>query len=321
MRNRRFLVVVPLLLALSCTKTEIATMHVFHAGSLSVPFREAAAAFMQDNPGVEIRLEAYGSRTAARQISDLGRRAEVMASADSQVIRNLLIPDHAGWCIDFATNEMVIMYSPVSRHGSEINADNWYRVLLRKGVQYGHSDPNADPCGYRTILTWQLAEKFYKGRDPEALALAEKLRAGMPQRNLRPKEVDLIALLEAGELDYIFIYRSVAEQHRAPFLILPDEINLKSPDHADLYATTSVRLTGNAPGEWIEMRGTPMVYGVTLPRNAEHPELGEKFIVFLLGEDGRRILSRYGQPPIFPPRVDHPQRLPRKLAELLATRE
>ncbi|MBN1196204.1 MAG: tungstate ABC transporter substrate-binding protein WtpA [Candidatus Aminicenantes bacterium] len=318
MRKWRFLVVVTLLLGISCSRTEIVTLHVFHAGSLSVPFREAATAFMAEHPGIDVRLEAHGSRTAARQISDLGRRAEVMASADSQVIRNLLIPDHADWCIDFATNEMVIMYRNDSRHGGEINADNWYRILLRKEVQYGHSDPNADPCGYRTLMTWQLAERYYAAKDPQAVGLAGKLRTGMPQRNLRPKEVDLIALLEAGELDYIFIYRSVAEQHNAPFLALPDEINLKSPDHAQRYAAASVRLTGDAPGKWITMRGAPMVYGITLPRNAEHPELGEEFIVFLLGKEGRRIMSRNGQPPVLPPRVDHPERLPRKLAELVA---
>ncbi|HDP93937.1 MAG TPA: tungstate ABC transporter substrate-binding protein WtpA [Candidatus Aminicenantes bacterium] len=321
MRIWRLLAAVPLLLGLSCSKSEITTMHVLHAGSLSVPFREAAAAFMAENPGIKVRLEAHGSRTAARQISDLGRQAEVMASADSQVIRNLLIPEHAHWCIDFATNEMVIMYREDSRYSREINADNWYRILLREGVQYGHSDPNADPCGYRTVMTWQLAARYYAIKDPLARNLDEKLRAAMPLRNLRPKEVDLIAMLEAGELDYIFIYRSVAEQHRAPFLILPDEINLKSPHQAQRYATVSVRLSGNAPGEWIEMRGTPMVYGVTLPRNAEHPALGVRFIAFLLGKEGRRIMSRNGQSSISPPRVDYPERLPRKLAELLASGE
>jgi len=298
----------------SCARPQTVRMRVLHAGSLAVPFRSAAKAFMERNPGVEVELEAHGSRTAARQISDLGRRADVMASADARVIRNLLIPDHAEWCIEFALNEMVIMYGDHSRFHREINADNWYRVLLRNHVEYGHSDPNADPCGYRTILTWKLAEKYYAGKDPEAMNLAARLESGMPLRNMRSKETDLIALLEAGELDYIFIYRSVAEQHRAPFLTLPDEINLKSSAHAEEYSRAHVVLTGRNPGEKIVMRGAPMVYGVTLPRNAEHPELGIRFIAFLLSEDGRKIMRDNGQPPLYPPRADHPGRLPSQLA-------
>ncbi|MDY0297428.1 MAG: tungstate ABC transporter substrate-binding protein WtpA [Acidobacteriota bacterium] len=321
MCNWRWLWILLALLGFSCAKTERVDIHVLHAGSLSVPFNEVAAAFMRRNPGVKVKLEAHGSRTAARQIADLGRSAEVMASADSQVIRNLLIPAHADWCIDFASNEMVLMYTERSRGKDEINAGNWYRILLRDDVEYGHSDPNADPCGYRTIMTWQLAEDYYGTRDPDARNLSAKLRAGMPARNLRPKEVDLLALLEAGELDYIFIYRSVAEQHHAPYLILPDEINLKSIDMKDYYARAVVRLTGKVPGQWIEMRGAPMVYGVTLPRNAKHPEWGVKFIAFLLSDPGRRIMNENGQPPIFPPRVDHPEKLPRQLSERIGDGE
>ncbi len=44
----------------------------------------------------------------------------------------------------------------------KIDAGNWHEILLRPDVQYGHSDPNSDPCGYRSLLTWQLAEKYYK---------------------------------------------------------------------------------------------------------------------------------------------------------------
>lgn len=321
MKRWWFLVLTPLLLGISCSRPETVKIRVLHAGSLSIPFRAMAAAFMERYPGVEVELEAHGSRTAARQISDLGRSAEVMGSADSRVIRNLLIPDHADWCIEFASNEMVIMYGDHSKYRSEINAENWYRVLLRQEVEFGHSDPNADPCGYRTLMTWQLAESFYSSRDPAAEGLADKLRAAMPERNLRPKEVDLIALLEAGELDYIFIYRSVAEQHKSAHLILPDAINLKSADHAQRYATARVRLTGKQPGEWIEMRGAPMVYGITLPRKAIHPEWGIKFIAFILSREGRGILNANGQPPVFPPRVDFRERLPRELAGFFGGRE
>ncbi|MCK4761489.1 MAG: substrate-binding domain-containing protein [Candidatus Aminicenantes bacterium] len=100
-----------LLLFFSCGEKKKEQVLVLHAGSLALPFKDMAAAFMAEYPGVHVILEAHGSRTCARQITDLGRRADVMASADSAVIKNLLMPEHAAFCIDFTTNEMALMYS------------------------------------------------------------------------------------------------------------------------------------------------------------------------------------------------------------------
>ncbi|NIM13754.1 MAG: tungstate ABC transporter substrate-binding protein WtpA [Candidatus Aminicenantes bacterium] len=283
-------------------------IRVLHAGSLSIPFKDMAQTFMKKYPQYKVLLEGHGSRSCARQITDLKRRVDVMGSADSAVIRNLLMPEYADFCIDFTTNEMVIMYTGKSKFADTINADNWYEILLKPDVQYGHSDPNADPCGYRSVLTWQLAETYYKVEN-----LFKKLSEKMPEKNIRSKEVDLIALLETGELDYIFIYRSVAEQHQAKYVILPDEINLKSAEHAEFYKTASLKITGKKPGEWIEKKGAPMVYGITMPKNAPNPEGGIKFISFVLGKEGQEIMKKNGQPEIVPPRVDNKDKLPEAL--------
>lgn len=295
---------------ISCGDKKKEEILVLHAGSLSIPFRDMAAAFMKKNPAVNVLVEAHGSRTCARQITDLKRRADVLASADSAVIRNLLMPENADFCIDFTTNEMVLMYAEKSRFAGEINSGNWFEILLRPEVEYGHSDPNADPCGYRAVLTMQLAEKHYR-----AAGLYRKLKEKMPEKNIRPKEVDLVALLEAGELDYIFIYRSVAQQHKKPFVILPDEVNLKSAALTGFYRQASLKITGKKPGQWLEKRGAPMVYGITLPKNAKNPGLGAQFIAFVLSEEGQSIMKKNGQPEIIPPIVDHKEKLPEILKE------
>lgn len=271
---------------------------IFHAGSLSIPFKQISEAFVATHPNVRVVREAAGSRTCARKISDLGRPCDVMASADYTVIENLLIPKYADWNISFATNEMAIMYRPDSRYAKEINSGNWYKILLMEGVQYGHSDPNADPCGYRSQLVWQLAEKYYK--EP---GLYKILRAHCPKRNVRPKETDLIALLEAGELDYLFIYRSVCLQHGMPFVKLPPQINLGSFKYAEFYRQASIRISGKTPGTFIEKRGKPMIYGITIPKNSPSPELAARFVAFVLGPEGRRIMERNGQPILSVPKV------------------
>ncbi len=281
---------------------------IFHAGSLSVPMKQIAEEFERDHPGVRVLSEAAGSRACARKITDLGRRCDVMASADYTVIDELLIPDHADWNIRFAGNEMAIVYHEESRGADEIEADNWHELLLRDAVAFGRSDPDSDPCGYRAVLVMKLAERHYGVEDLAAKLLAKDTEY------IRPKETDLLALLETGTIDYIFLYRSVAEQHGLEYILLPDEINLKSTEFTGVYETVSVEISGKKPGARITKRGAPMVYGVTIPKNAPNAQLALDFVRFLLERGkGLEIMERSGQPPLVPSPTDTYDRLPEEL--------
>jgi molybdate/tungstate transport system substrate-binding protein len=278
---------------------------IFHAGSLAVPFKQICEEFSRHHAGAEIIREAAGSRECARKITDLDKPCDVIASADYTVIDTLLIPEHADWNIKFASNEIVIAFREDSRGASRIDGDNWCDILLEKDVVFSRSDPNTDPCGYRAVLVTRLAEKFYDKPGVSSRMLTKD------RRYIRPKEVDLLALLEAGELDYIYIYRSVAEQHRLRYVVLPDEINLKKPSFAHHYKGASVQLTGKKPGTSVTKVGEPIVYGVTIPRNAPNRELALAFLAFLLDADkGQAILEQNGQTSVVPSPTDTFDRLP-----------
>ena len=60
-------------------------------------------------------------------------------------------------------------------------------------------------------MALQLAEKFY-----QQPGLAARLERAMPPEYMRPKEADLTALVQAGELDYSWSYLSIAKYGRAP---------------------------------------------------------------------------------------------------------
>ena len=283
---------------------------IFHAGSLSAPFREVSELFMRRHPSVTVKAEAAGTRDCARKISGQHRQCDVFGAADYRVVENLLMPDHARFNIRFATNEMAIAYTARSVGTGEITAGNWHEVLSRPDVIHGRADPNRDPCGYRTVMVLQLAEKYF-----ESPGLAERLAAD-DQRFIRPKETDLLALLEAGEIDYLFIYRSVAAQHGLKMILLPDEVNLRSQDLAELYGTATIEVTGRAPGELITRRGEPMVYSVSIPRDSANPAAARAYVELLLSPEGRAIMQRNGQPTITPAIVDHHDRLPDSLKPL-----
>ena len=283
---------------------------IFHAGSLSVPFKEVADSFRQQHPNVEVKLEAAGSVDCARKITELNRECDIMASADYRVIDKLLIPDYTSWLVRFAANEMVLVYHDRSRFSDEINQDNWTSYLMRDRVYYGRSNPDSDPCGYRTVLTLRLAEDYYKHRGLAAQLLAKD------RRFIRPKETDLLALLESGALDYAFLYRSVAEQHGLPYITLPDSVNLGNPDLKDHYAQATVDIAGKKPGEPMTMKGEPMIYGVTLLRDAPNPEVAKAFLHFLLSpEQGMAIMRKNGQPSLVPAPTEHYENIPPEFQE------
>ncbi|MCX6306249.1 MAG: tungstate ABC transporter substrate-binding protein WtpA [Bacteroidetes bacterium] len=268
---------------------------IFHAGSLSVPMKEIAAAFKKINPEVNILMESAGSVECARKITDLNKPCDIMASSDYKVIDNILIPKFAGWNIKFVSNEMCIVYTEKSRYASQINAKNWYEILLKKDVAYGRADPNADPCGYRSLMTIQLAEKHYRKPGLAGLLTAKD------QNYMRPKEVDLLAVLESQSVDYIFLYKSVAIQHNLKYLVLPSEVNLKDPKFTDLYNSAMVSINGKEPGQKVTMKGEPMIYGVTMISAAQNKPAALAFMQFLLSkEQGIKILENNGQPSVIP---------------------
>ena len=162
-------------------------------------------------------------------------------------------------------------------------------ILSKEDVIYGRADPNSDPCGYRTVLLWKLSEKFYnKPSFCDSLLLKDI-------RYIRPKAIDLIALLDAKALDYIFEYRSVAEQHNLKYIKLNDSINLSNPELSEFYNTVEVKIKGNKNNNYIKIRGESMIYGITLLKNADNKKTTKEFFNFVLSERGSQILKKNGQ--------------------------
>ncbi len=286
---------------------------IFHAGSLSVPFKEMAAEFMSEHPAVKVERVAGGSLSMIRQVTELGKRADIVASADYSAIPKMMYPKYADWTIRFATNRMVVAFTSSSKFADEINESNWYEILQRPGVRFGRADPDVDPCGYRTLMVWQLAERYYG-----VPGLYKRLNDACPQENVRPKSVELLALLESGELDYAFEYQSVAVQHGLKYVNLPREIDLSDPKLNKTYSMAVVRVAGKAPGQKVEMRGSAITYGITIPKTAQNREAAVQFLEFCLGEKGKAILKKNGQEPVAPALVDDMDELPEELRALVS---
>lgn len=264
---------------------------VFNAGSLAYPFRELLAAFARAHPGIRPMQESSGSLEAARKLTELDKIPDVIAVADYGVIAKLLIPAHATWYVNFASNAMVLAYADRSVGAREVRPENWWRILLRPGIRWGQSDPNLDPNGYRALMVFQLAEAHY--HEP---GLAARLRQALRARFVRPSEAQLTGLLQAGELDYAWSYRSLARTAGLRWVDLPREIDLSDPGLAEWYGQARIRLPGPRLGarDSVEFRGEPIVYALTIPTGAPHPQVARAFAAFVLSRDGQDILARAG---------------------------
>jgi molybdate/tungstate transport system substrate-binding protein len=251
------------------------TLLIYVAASLTKPIQPILDAYAA-RTGTVIQRESGASLEHARKITELHRVPDLLLLADVEVISQLLVPKYASWYAEFARNRMVVAYTDRSKRSREITPDNWMKLLQQSDVEVGRTDQNLAPVGYRTLIMFDLAERYYK--QP---GLASALLQHAPERNIRPNAAELAALLAAGELDYIYDYQSVAESNGFRFIALPDAINLGDPKRAAEYARASVRVRGASPGSTTEFTGQPILYGMSVPKDAPHSAAAARFLAYL----------------------------------------
>ncbi len=322
-------------------------LKVFFAGSLIIPFDALEKAYEAEHPDVDAQMEGHGSIQVIRHVTEIHELIDVVVTADHALIPILMyqsrVPEtnqpYANWYIKFATNKLGLAYSPQSKYAGEINADNWHKIIARPDVLVGIADPRFDAAGYRAFMALQLAESAYgkptiledmiMGRFKPSITAQEdngktiihipeiveaKQNSGLV---IRGASIQLIALLESGDLDYAFEYESVIQQHGLKLVQLPDAVNLGSEQYKTEYGQVQVRLDFQRffsvkP----EFDGDVIGYGVTIPTNAPHPSQAQEFIAFLLGPQGQAVMQANQHPLIVPAQAHNHETVPKRLQPL-----
>jgi len=310
------------LLLSSCNSQPKTPLVVFGAGSLIQPFDHIEKAFEEKYPNIDVQPEYHGSIQVIRHATELHKPIDVIATADAALIPMLMyatnVPEtgqpYADWHIRFASNRLALAYHPESQYGNEINAENWTEVISRPDVKIGIADPRFDASGYRALMAFGLAEiadqnyglfdpmfkdqftfpvTIFRGDEMTTVTVPEILET-KPESHIviRGASIQLIALLESGDLDYAFEYESVIQQHNLKMVSLPAEVNLGEQDFEPLYQQVQVNLDFQRFATVKpQFRGERIGYGVTIPASAEHPDEAAQFIAFLLGDEGRTIME------------------------------
>jgi molybdate/tungstate transport system substrate-binding protein len=331
----------------AATRAEKTPLVVFAAGSLIIPFGNVEGAFESKYPNIDVQTEYHGSIQVMRHVTELHEEIDVVATADASLIPMLMyassVPEtgepYADWFIRFASNHLALAYSPESKYADEINVSNWTEVLARPDVKVGFADPRFDASGYRTLMAYALSEimdarydqfapmfdgqftfpiTIFRGDEFTTITVPEILETKSDAHIvLRGASIQLIALLESGDLDYAFEYESVIQQHGLSMLQLPVEVNLGEPDYEEFYSQVQVdldfqRFATVKP----QFRGERIGYGITIPANAPHPEDAELFTAFLLSPEGRALMEADHHPMLDLFEADGFENLPASLQAL-----
>lgn len=258
--------------------------------SMAHAIRQLAADFVGQHPGVTPEVRIGGSLAVARAIADSAEAPDVFVSADDTVIDEILIPRAASWSAGFARTSLVLAYTEKSKYSDEINTRNWTDVLSMPDVHGARSNPLEEAAGYRTIMFFELAARFYL--KPHLIAALEH---AMPIADVGGDERDLEAKFADGTIDYMPIYRASAAEHELEWLELPGSINLGDTAFASSYAAVRAQIpSGRNTADSATIVGAPILYGLTVPRTAPHAEAAAAFVRYVLSPAGGDVLRNSG---------------------------
>ena len=238
------------------------TVNVLYAGSLVNLMEHGVGPAFEQATGESFRGFAAGSKELANQIKGRLRPGDVFISANPKVNATLMGAKNGSWATwyaSFAQSPLVIGYSASSRFAADFKTKPWYEVLAEPGIRIGRTDPKIDPKGALTLQLMAAAERSY-----HRAGLARRV-LGAPDNpaQVLPEET-LVGRMQSGQLDAGFFYSTEVTDTHIPSVAVPAAI-------------------------------APMaVYTVTILRGAPNAAGARRFVAFLLGPRGRRILAAHG---------------------------
>ncbi len=270
--------------------------NVAYAGALTIVNDRYLGPAFQKATGFGYQSHAGGAFGVANLIKAREIQPNVFESVGQAPITGLE-PKFTTWSVGFATNPLVVAYSPQSPFAPQLEAiadgqrplSDLFFLMTRKGFHLGRTDPRTDPQGQAFIIMLKLAAKKYN------------LPAGTVDKIIGPvnnpkqifAETALDSRLEAGQLDACSAFLPQAVQRNLKYIKLPDEINLGNPAMNSSYAAQSVTVHMKN-GETTTIKGANLVLYVTTIGDTPNQKAGVAFVKYLLSPAGKAIYLQSG---------------------------
>ncbi|MBC7793645.1 MAG: substrate-binding domain-containing protein [Clostridia bacterium] len=280
---------------------------VFAAASMGQVLDQLREPFKAICVDCDLRVEISGSRVGVAKIADQHLPADLVITADADLIDDVLRPEHTAFNAAFAVNALVLAVSPDSSvHAELARGSKWQQVLLEPEVRIGHADPAQAPVGYRTLMALDLNDRVAS----DNLKTGAQIAARLDRKYMRDDVSKLTVALATNAVDVAFIYLSEAEQQSLQFVRLDPRIDFSDHTKNDVYATARYTTPALASYPARNIRGTAALYGLTVPKNAEHPDMGYALARLLLSPKGREVAAKAHVTILSHPRVSGASALP-----------
>jgi molybdate/tungstate transport system substrate-binding protein len=208
----------------------------------------------------------------------------------------------SNWAIGFASDQMVLAYSnstqtsavtsivSLANTAEKSNAtsdwNSFYTSLTSGSVKVGISNPVSDPAGLRGWLVLEAAGYLYFGGNQQAyVSPLLQNKDNVTGTNAAA----LVAPLQAGQIQFLFIYKSAAVTDKLSFLTLDSHVNLGNSNLSSFYSKFSYKDSAGTT------KGAAIVLCITIPLSAVNTVEALEFVQYVVYN--AKALSSYGVQP------------------------
>jgi molybdate/tungstate transport system substrate-binding protein len=310
--------------SISTTSIALAPLISFSADAYAVEANYLLNGFSQSTGVPVAPIKSGGSFADANQIA-AGAPDDVfisvaLSATGPAYLKNL----SSNWAIGFASDQMVLAYSNAtstsSSGGAIISQGNaaarsnatsdwsaFFTSLTSGNAKVGIADPVADPAGLRGWLALESAGILYSNGNQNAyVSLILQAEANVTGTHAAA----LVAPLESGQIQFLFIYRSAAITDHLGYISLDRHVNLGDPTLGGFYSKFSYKDSAGVTA------GAPIILCITVPSSSVNTAEALQFVQYVVKNAG--TLSSYGLQPFSPARLYNNVSPPSSIAQLVS---
>jgi molybdate/tungstate transport system substrate-binding protein len=264
-----------------------------------------------------------GSFALATQIAQGSPVSDFISVSKASLEKSFLGNRSSGWGIAFASDQMSIGYYNSSgdapavqnivkdyRTASENNSTSawatFFADLTSGSVKVGISNPNTDPAGYRAWIVLEAAGKVYANNQSSFSDRLSRSNSNVTGASAAA----LVVPLQAGQIQFLFMYRSAILSHGLVQLILPREVNLGDSSLTSFYSQFNYSLNSGV------QKGGPILLFITVPNNSTQTAYALQFVDYVVRHAS--AMSSYGLVPLVPAQLYNSTATPSQISLLLS---
>ena len=289
--------------ALTMNKSTNQKLAVFSADAYLQESNTFLNSFKNSTGSSFLPVKSGGSYDMAGEIAQGETATNFISVALSSYNQSYLGSHYSGWAVAFAIDHLALTYyngtgeSSLEKsivHDLDVGYSTNNTTLLRDGyynltsgkVKVGISDPLSDPAGYRGWLSLEVSGKLLENNTSYYSSRLTENGGNVTASSA----ADLVAPLETGTIQFLFIYRSAAIAKGMSYLKLSNQTNFGDPELTDFYSNFTLSYGGTT------FTGGPVYLFISVPAGEPYYNLSMNFTMYVIAHNN--LVDPYGLDPL-----------------------